>query len=321
MTTLVVYSDADPESTSVDGRVRHAGTNITWAAVQGGAGTNSNDVTPGGVTNSCGELEAGSTTDRWAQMERGVFLFDTSTIGSGETITSITLSLYGISKDTTLGATDLDVVSSAPASNTALAAGDYDSLGTSVYGSISSAGFTTSAYNDITLSAGVTKAGITKLGTRLAWDTDNAAPTWSSGVKTSLRAYYADQTGTTNDPKLTVIYSSGVTVTPAVLDQVIDLPAATLTLAKAPAVVDQVIDLPTATFVLAKALDALDQVIELLAPSVSIAGGVTVEPGVLDQVIELLAPSVWLEAAFYLDEATTYAWYVDAVDNYGLAVT
>lgn len=67
-------------------------------------------------------------------------------------------------------------------------------------------------YNNFTLDANgianVSLTGISKFWTRLNWDTDNSfGGTWSSNKSSYYNSYLADQTGTSNDPKLTITYT------------------------------------------------------------------------------------------------------------------
>lgn len=204
--TLTVYPDADTETTTVDGRVARGSVNQTFSAIIAGGGNGSNDTES---VQNIPYLIASTTTDQFAAIYRGIYLFDTSTIPADATISSIVFSLYGVAKASGLGTTTLEVVSSSPASNTAIANGDFETIGGISYGSISYASFGTTDYNDISLSGGITKEGITKLGTRLGWDLNGSFDgSWSSGATTRFRAYLADQAGTSNDPKLVVVYTT-----------------------------------------------------------------------------------------------------------------
>lgn len=212
--TLTAYPDAHPESTTVDGYVYYAPGNTIWATIHGAA---TGSVAFDNVTNGvfCG-IVAHGTSNRFNVIHRGFFLFDTSSI-SGVTISAVVFSLYGKDKTDTFGiGSDIDVVSSSPASNTELVTADYNDVGSTAFGSMSYASYSTSAYNDITLDANgianITQGGISKFGVRVSNDTDNSAPTWSASKVISFRGYYADQTGTTYDPKLTVTYSSSLPI-------------------------------------------------------------------------------------------------------------
>lgn len=210
MTTTIVYPDPSTGATTVDGHVRRASVSETFSGIRTGSGSSHGDTW---ASENCAQLTADATpnTDKYTILRRGIFTADTTGVPSGDTVSSFVFSIYGSAKQNGLGEPDLDVVSATPASNNDLVNADYayGNFGTSPYGSIAYSAFSTSAYNDITCSpAAVNKAGITKLGLRLAWDTDNSAPTWVSAAVSSYQIYFADQSGTTNDPKLTIIHSA-----------------------------------------------------------------------------------------------------------------
>jgi hypothetical protein len=216
--TLTKYPDAHTETATVDGYVEHAGTDITWAALRDGAGTAAADnVTP---INGCIWLQAGTTSSRWSGMDRGVFLYDTTALTSGAVISGVVLSLYGSGTDFNTGgwSSTFNVYSSAPASNTALAAGDYDSLGTTAFSdsAIAYASWSASGYNDWAFNtdgiAAISKIGVSKFGTRCNHDVTNTAPTWGSDYTLTVNCYGAEDTGTTRDPKLVVTYTIEETV-------------------------------------------------------------------------------------------------------------
>jgi hypothetical protein len=67
-------------------------------------------------------------------VKKGIFLFTTSSLPDDATIDAAVLSVNGYQKSDGLSVTpDMNVYSSAPASNTALEAGDFDSLGSTAY--------------------------------------------------------------------------------------------------------------------------------------------------------------------------------------------
>src|SRR3989344_2644202 len=213
-TTTTFYPDPDAETTTVDGVVQRSVADTTWAGVRDGAGTSANDSNTGSGEYYA-EMYSGNSSNTWGRIKRAIFLFDTSSIGDTDTIDSAVLSLYGIGKNDPNGATpNIDIYTSTPASNTALVGADYGQIGTtSQTGSpISYSSYSTSAYNDFTFNAtgrgNVSKTSISKFGARIAnYDAANTAPTWVTGDSWSLQGYYADQTGTSNDPKLVVTYT------------------------------------------------------------------------------------------------------------------
>lgn len=208
--TLTAYPDPDIEVTTVDGWVGHSA-NDTYANLRAAAGNFANDSSPSG---SFAELQSTASVDEYDVLQRGIFLFDTSTIDDLATISSAVFSLFGNTVGNNLGSHGIGVVSSNPSSNTALANGDYTSLGTTRYASdISIASWSVIGYNDFTFNAtglaNVSKTGLTKLGTRLSLDIDNTTPTWSASVRCRAGGGYADNVGTVADPKLVVTYTVG----------------------------------------------------------------------------------------------------------------
>ena len=210
--SLEVYPDPNPETTTVDGRVARFGVDEIWATIRAGAGGFSDDsvATDDGVT-----LWASTTSNQWAYLFRSIFLFDTAAIDDAGTITAAVLSLHISVKSDALSTTpDIDIYTSTPASNTALANADFSQIGTtSQTGSpIAYASVSTAAYNDFTFSAtgrgNVSRTGVSKFGARNAnKDVANVEPAWVSGASSGFRPRYADTTGTTTDPKLVVTYT------------------------------------------------------------------------------------------------------------------
>lgn len=201
---LVAYPDANPETSTFDAYVGRGSVDETFATIRAGAGNIRNDSAS---TQNVGFLWASTTSNRFQNLRRGIFLFDTSSISSGATINSVTLSLYGSYKDNSIGSTDLVVVNCTTASNTSVNNSDFANVGSTEYGSIAYGDFDAAGWNVITLStSAVVKAGITKLATRLRWDLANSfSGTWSSNVSTVFQVYNADNGS--NKPTLTVNYT------------------------------------------------------------------------------------------------------------------
>lgn len=155
---------------------------------------------------------------------RAFFTFDTAgTISSGNTISSATLSFYGSSKLNQQPLTiALNIYGGTPADPNSYATGDFDQIGNTAFSSdLAYADFNTAGYNDFTLNASGIAAiakgtGYTVFATsEVNYDTANrissgaSNPTIGSDKRQNLNAYFADETGTTNDPKLVVVHTAG----------------------------------------------------------------------------------------------------------------
>lgn len=214
-TTSTFYPDPDPENTSVDGAVYHVvSAGNTWATIRDGAGTNAD---PGDNVNPFIRIRSHTDSNKWVDIFRSIFLFDASAIGDTDTIDSAILSVYSTGKaDGGSWTPNINVYSSAPASNTNLVAGDFGSLGTTAFSTVITYAGWADGYNAFTLNASglaaISKTVVSKFGLRNAnYDVANSAPTWGSNQISSISGYYADQADTTSDPKLVVVHSAPVT--------------------------------------------------------------------------------------------------------------
>jgi len=197
--------DPDPENTSVDGNAARAGVNQTWADIKAGAGTFASDSGAEGYL--AGAL-ASSTNNQWQALRRSFFLFDTT--GSAAVVTA-QLKVWGTSKSDGVNASPvLNVYASAPASNTALVAADYNTLGTTPLATgIAYDDFVTGAYNIFTLNAAgvasIDTGGITKFGLREAtYDAGSNTPPWVNTEEFQFSGRFADATGLSQDPVLVI---------------------------------------------------------------------------------------------------------------------
>lgn len=214
------YPDANPETSSVDG---HAYTGpageSSWSTFVARAG---NAAVDNAAIIEALYIQSEATSPQWRYLYRSIFLFDTSSLPDDATISAATLSLYGQGKSDALGITpNVNVYSSNPASNTALAAADFSSLGATAFcgSAITYAGWNTSGYNDFTLNASgiaaINKSGVSKFGARNAnYDAAVATPSWSSNKISSMEVYCAEQ-GSGYKPKLVVTYDESVDKTSA----------------------------------------------------------------------------------------------------------
>ena len=205
--TLTVYPDAAPGLTTNDGRVylNYATSWAAWHDATQATGALNDDTNETIV-----QLQEQGTS--YNGMRSG-FGFDTSPI-NGATISASTFSLYGT--DFAYYDTDNDnvaPVSFSPNSNTEWVVGDflYTNFGTSVWATaLDVTNWNQAGYNDFSLNAtglaGINKTGVTNIGFRAGKDISNTAP--GDECVSLITGYYADQAGTTQDPKLVVEYTS-----------------------------------------------------------------------------------------------------------------
>lgn len=205
------YPDAHTETSSVDGYASRVNATDNWATKIASDGTNADDTV---ATSWVTRMQSAGVDGLWNGYFRGLFLFDTSGLNDTATITAATLSIRGQSKSDNLSVTpDINIYSSNPASNTAVAAGDYDSLGSTAFSTaITYANWLTSAtFNDFALNASGLAAipvdGVAKFGARNAnYDVSGTPPTWSSSKVSEIKCYNSEQ-GAGYKPKLVVTYT------------------------------------------------------------------------------------------------------------------
>jgi hypothetical protein len=213
--TLTVYPDPDPESTTVDGQTGRSAVNETWATIRAGAG---NDSIDSAAATDTPLIRTSTTTNQFASFTRSILLFDTSALTAAAIISAGVLSVWYGNKynDSAIGA-DVDVYTSTPASNTALANADFAQVGTTSQTGAATpyASITTGAYTDFTFNAtgrgNINKTGVSKFGQRNAnYDVANVDPSsvnWTSDGRNGFNTVFAETTGSANDPKLVVTYT------------------------------------------------------------------------------------------------------------------
>ncbi len=211
--TLTFYPDAHPETTSVDGRI-YRGTGArkeAFSTIRTSAGDTAIDNET--ASQLC-NLESADTTNNYLYMLRGYFLFDTSSLGAGITITSSTFNVTGASTKNDAFTQGIALILCAPASNTALATGDYLNITyTRQATDVSIASYNITGLNTWTLNAtglsNIAKTGITKFATVTSGDMDNSAPSWSGSANSYANCNFADNGSA--KPNLVVVYPDVVT--------------------------------------------------------------------------------------------------------------
>lgn len=210
------FNPASGANSPVDGRVgRAGGVNETFAVITSTADGNQASAVVGANADMATLLVNNYVSDRWSDLWRSIFLFDTSSL-SGATVSSADFKLYiNSANDTTIEDNQtVALVSSLPASNSNIANGDYDSLGTTRFATdIGVDLLTGAAYNTFSLNAtgivAIDTSGISKFGLRLGCDADGASPTWGTNKNIFVKGTFAD--AGSNEPTLDVIYVGGTT--------------------------------------------------------------------------------------------------------------
>jgi len=199
-----------------DGWIRERG-NSTWTA--------SHDVSSGDYqsytgTNGWGGVGYDSNSNVLFLVQRGYFPVDTSSLSVGVTISGATFNIYTsiLSNEDNDGDDWVNIVQTTTASNTALATSDFSKCGTTndpTEGAtrISLANFNNTAYTGWTLNSTglgwISKTGYTKLGMREGHDALNNSILKVSTTYNTFLFQTSEQTDTSQDPYLSVTYSTG----------------------------------------------------------------------------------------------------------------
>jgi hypothetical protein len=212
MATQKFYSDAHPETTTVDGFVGRDNQSENLATIIAGAG-NESGSTDAYIIVAYLQAQPAGDDGLYNEVVRGVYLFDVTAFAENpDTITGITLNfnVYVYTDNLLVGT--FNVVGSTPASNTDLVNADYGQLGTTKYsGDIAiptGAGWLSITLNAAGIAAVKTAiAGdkIVKLGTRLTCDgLGGTAPTWVASATSYIFCRSADFGS--NEPYLEITY-------------------------------------------------------------------------------------------------------------------
>ena len=217
-TTTTKFPDPNPESSTCDGIIQGGDGTSTWSDWRGASTGDSISDTSTSLNMNLSQRGTGS--DRWEDTIRMFVLFDTSSIGTDQTISEAKIAFATSQTAVTLAGGDAAsntwyAVATTPASNTGLSTADFDQVGTTNFGSRAIAGLTVdgSTYNDWNLNASGISAisldGITKLGARHRKDYDDSEPSADGAGYTSsqLVAKSADNTGTSIDIKLVAVHA------------------------------------------------------------------------------------------------------------------
>jgi len=185
----------------------------SWGTIRSGAGTGST---------AAGSNEEYSSSWGWYTYNyRSGLCWNTSTLGSAATITGATISLYGSSKqDSALNSLSSVIVGFTPTNSAALASGDYNKTASSLFApKITSANWSTSAYNNFTLNAAgiatINKPGISCFAFRSNEDVSGTIVEGNGNNQAFIKFYPWTTAGQTKDEMLTITYTTPDTTPPA----------------------------------------------------------------------------------------------------------
>lgn len=221
LTVSTFTPDADPETNTVDGYIYQSTNNFSGSTWDDWHDSDGTGATPIDDTSALSVLVQRQANGGW-RGERGVTLFDTSSIGNSSTVSDADYEMDFVSSD---GNDDDDgndfiaVLTSSITSNTSLAADDFDNVGdaidnptemhdTSERKDITSlSGSTTWTFNSTGIAA-ISKDDISKFGIREGHDILDDQPDLSGGGSRNEAGFNSAEAGS-NIPTLTVTYTAG----------------------------------------------------------------------------------------------------------------
>jgi len=214
----------------VDGQIAStlAGDPTNWNAARDNASGSSSFPTSVGEDEDAASLSNQGSGNR-IRINRAFFLFDTSTFDSGATIASANLQVYVTDKEDTEndGNDYVAVIATNPASTTDLVASDFDEVkgtdgnfpltaGTAIQeqsSEIDIGNISTGTYNTFNLNAAgisnISRSGVSKFGVAEGHDIVDD-PLSSSGQADSISISMSEHTGTSQDPKLVIVYNTPI---------------------------------------------------------------------------------------------------------------
>lgn len=215
--TLTAYPDPNVETTTFDGYIQRDGNGsgsgtswlndyVNWDGTGGG----------GATSDSSANMQAGYAHKYTGEfgIARSFQLYDTSSLTASATISAAVLSMWPTTASEAADNADhfINIFASSPASNTALAATDFDSAGSTKFANdYDMTGIGTGAYKDWTFVTdginAISKTGVSKFSTRTGRDLNNSAPPTNSTTQIFFEVSSADTAGTSQDPKLVVTYT------------------------------------------------------------------------------------------------------------------
>lgn len=204
--TLIVYPSVD--------QTVYNGTEATVSVIRNAPGESYNPANADTLSAAIAVWSAASP--KVDHLYRPIAIYNTSPIGSGSSISSVTQTIFSEGITTGLGNPYFSITGGSPASYLSITTSDYNKFANTefitgvAYGSIS-----TWEWQNFTFNADgrgyINKTGHTALYYRNSWDTlnDYTGYTWSSGAETVLYIESVDHPESSRRPFLTIVYTPG----------------------------------------------------------------------------------------------------------------
>jgi VCBS repeat protein/virulence plasmid B protein len=221
-TTNTFYPDPHVETTTFDAYTMAAANDpyLSWSGLIAADGTHVQD------SSSPIDLDfyTASYAPTYGYLRRGVFLFDTSTIGSGNAVDSATVSFYPSEKNIRLDPYWNVASLITTASNTAATASDHNRSNWNMSNhsdtSIKTSNWNLSGYGDFALNttgrSAIALTGITRLGLTTTADISGTSPGSPPSLGwQGIQVYSAESSGTSKDPKLVVNWHYAAPLAPS----------------------------------------------------------------------------------------------------------
>lgn len=197
--------NADVETVSVDGYTYRSVASETWATIIAGAGNGASDSDIYLYFRG----DCSTTLNQYTNLYHVFSLFDSSSLSDTDVISSGDIQINN--NGSVAGNLTAVIVTTTPASNTAIVSTDHANVGAVAQSESLPTGSMVAGYNRLRLNStglgNISKTSISKFGVRATEDINNSPPAWVSGQMNGANLLSADNSVNTA-PILDVFYNS-----------------------------------------------------------------------------------------------------------------
>ena len=222
--TVISFDDGTPTFDGIDPTMTIYPTYDAYMANETAQSTGNMVISPGGSVGTATPGNVMVTRSASAgtvnNLTRYGLNFNTSPIGAAFTNTTVTnasIQLRGTARSNSAGAQTIVITGYTPASNTSIAAADFNKNKSVILSStVTYANWVTNDYNIMYFNAAgisyIDKEKYTNVMARLLNDVNSALPSGTSVATSTFAFRTTAYSGTTQDPKLVIVYESGIAV-------------------------------------------------------------------------------------------------------------